>query len=403
LQPAPAWYTIITEDLAGGISRRRDRTALLGTRQRFGGEGDLHVYRRGIWIQYRFTVRKPDHDEIGMTALERVADNLNRALHTILGKDSRVCFLGEDILDPYGGAFKISRGLSTAYPDSVITTPISESGVLGVAAGMALCGARPIVEVMFGDFIALGFDQIFNFATKSVSMYGRRIPMHLVVRCPVGGHRGYGPTHSQSPHQHLLGIPHLALFEMSPFHDNVALLERLVDRGEPCILLENKTLYAGSMYADGVVDDLFGFDFLDPARGVARVFIEDPRDIDVAIIAPGGLTARALAAARELFIELELTSQLLVPSRLYPFDLDPLAPTLARAEWVCVVDDGMGGGTWAAEVARQIYDRLWGTLRNRIVMVQSCESVIPAATHLESDVLVRAETIAYALREVAGV
>jgi pyruvate dehydrogenase E1 component beta subunit len=334
-----------------------------------------------------------------MTTPERVAENLNRALHAILEKDSRVLFLGEDILDPYGGAFKIGRGLSTRYPESVLTTPISEGGIVGVAAGLALCGDRPIVEIMFGDFVALGFDQILNFATKSVSMYGHRVPVHLVIRCPVGGNRGYGPTHSQSPHKHLLGIPHLALFELSPFHDNVAVLPRLVERGEPCIFFENKTLYAGSMYVDGVVDDLFCYDFLDPGGELARVFVEEPDDFDVLVIAPGGLTGRALTAARELFIELELKCQTIVPSCLHPFDLDPLLPTLERAAQICIVEEGTAGGAWGNEIAGRIYDRLWGRLRNRIVLVHSRDSVIPSATHLEREVLVQASTISHALRE----
>src|SRR5437879_5612185 len=101
---------------------------------------------------------------------QRVGENLNRALDRALAGDRRVTLLGEDVLDPYGGAFKISRGLSTRHPGSVLGTPISESAVMGVAAGLALCGERPIVEVMFGDFLALGFDQLLNFATKSVAM-----------------------------------------------------------------------------------------------------------------------------------------------------------------------------------------------------------------------------------------
>jgi pyruvate/2-oxoglutarate/acetoin dehydrogenase E1 component len=338
----------------------------------------------------------------GMGTLERVADNLNRALHEILDRDPRTWFLGEDIQDPYGGAFKISRGLSTRHPDSVINTPISEGGVIGVAAGLALCGDRPIVEVMFGDFIALGFDQILNFATKSVSMYGHRVPMHLVIRCPVGGGRGYGPTHSQSLQKHLLGIPHLALFELSPFHDNVPLLDHLVSRGEPCVLFENKTLYASRMYSRGQVDELFSFDFLDPAGEFARVFIEDPDEADAVIIAPGGLVERVLTAARDLFVGLETRCQIVVPSRLHPFDLGPLLPILERTERVCLAEESTAGGTWGGEIAQQIYRRLWGRLRNPITLVHSSDSVIPAAVHLENGVLVQADTISRALGEGLG-
>ena len=155
---------------------------------------------------------------------ERIVENLNRTLHQLMEADERVFFLGEDVLDPYGGAFKVARGLSTRFPARVLTTPISELGIAGVANGLALAGQRPILEFMFGDFIFLAFDQIVNFAAKSVTMYGERMPFHLLVRCPVGGHRGYGATHSQSVQKHFIGVPNLELFEISPLHDNSKLL-----------------------------------------------------------------------------------------------------------------------------------------------------------------------------------
>ena len=89
----------------------------------------------------------------------------------------------------------------------MLSTPISESGITGVACGLALCGDTAIVEIMFGDFVALAFDQIINFLTKSVTMYGEHTPMRVVIRCPIGGGRGYGPTHSQSLLKHFIGIP----------------------------------------------------------------------------------------------------------------------------------------------------------------------------------------------------
>src|SRR3954469_19909806 len=153
-----------------------------------------------------------------------------------MAEDPRVWLLGQDVRDPYGGAFKISRGLSSRFPDRVLSTPISEGGAVGVAGGLALVGDRPIVEIMFGDFLALAFDPILNFLSKSVTMYGRDVPMNVIIRCPVGGNRGYGPTHSQSPQKHLIGIPHLELYETSPFHDNIPLIRHLLGRGVPCVL-----------------------------------------------------------------------------------------------------------------------------------------------------------------------
>jgi pyruvate/2-oxoglutarate/acetoin dehydrogenase E1 component len=342
----------------------------------------------------------------GVKRPERVGENLNRALAVALG-DPRVTLIGEDVLDPYGGAFKISRGLSSRYPRSVLGTPISESGMLGLASGLALCGERPIVEVMFGDFLALGFDPILNFATKSVAMYGRRIPMHLVVRCPVGGNRGYGPTHSQSLHKFLLGVPHLALFEVSQFHDNVRVLADLLDHGEPCILFEDKSLYAQPMYATGevaagMVDEIFCFEFADPARQFARVRAEGSDGTGIVIIAPGGTFGRGLAAARDLLLDFELDCQVVVPSRLYPVDLGPMLPALGRAERICVVEEGTAGGTWGSDLAGQIHRRLWGKLRHPVIEVCSRASVIPAAAHLEREVLVQSDTIRDALLEAVS-
>jgi pyruvate/2-oxoglutarate/acetoin dehydrogenase E1 component len=338
-----------------------------------------------------------------MAAQERVVANLNRALTTIFEKDDRVYLLGEDIADPYGGAFKVSKGLSTRFPDRVLTTPISEGAIAGVAGGLALAGDRPIIEVMFGDFIGLCFDQIYNFAAKSVTMYGHRVPMPMVVRCPVGGNRGYGPTHSQSPHKHFIGIPNLSLWELSPLHDNEAVLDRILDGGEPGILFEDKILYGRRMHQDGVVSDVFRFDFLDEERNYARLFVGDPDQYDCVVIAAGGLVERVVEAATDLLVEHEITCQVIVPSRLYPFDLGPLLPTLRGAGLICVVEEGVAGGTWGTEIAGRMYERLWGDLKRPVLLVNSADSVIPTAPHLEREVLVQAGDVFRSISEAFDV
>jgi pyruvate dehydrogenase E1 component beta subunit len=330
-----------------------------------------------------------------VTRPERVVENLNRALHAVLAADPRVYLLGEDIADPYGGAFKVTKGLSSRFPDRVLATPISEGAIVGVGGGLALAGDRAIVEIMFGDFVALAFDQLLNFASKSVTMYGRRVPIRLLVRCPVGGRRGYGPTHSQSPQKHFIGIPGLSLYEMSPFHDNRTVLDEILSRGEPAILFEDKVLYTRRMHREGIVDDLFRFRFVDD---LAQVYVDQPDQLDCAIIAPGGLAAAAISAARSLLLAEDLVCQVLVPSRLYPLRLDQVLPLLARARQVCVVEESTAGGTWGSEVARLVHERLWGSLRRPVRLVHSADSVIPTAAHLERAVLVQDADIHAALR-----
>jgi pyruvate/2-oxoglutarate/acetoin dehydrogenase E1 component len=330
----------------------------------------------------------------------RVAENLNWALHDLLADDPGLHLLGEDIADPYGGAFKITKGLSTRFPDRVLPTPLSEAGVVGVAAGLALAGDGAVVEIMFGDFAALAFDQIVNFASKSVSMYGRRVPMPLLVRCPVGGGRAYGPTHSQSLQKHFVGVPGLVLHEMSPFHDNGPLLRAILDRGEPAMFFEDKRLYTRHMFEGGTVDDLFSYDF--PVPDVARVFAGEMEDADCVVIAPGGVAHRALSAARTLLVEREISCHVLVPSRLYPFDLEPVLPLLKGAGLVCVAEESTAGGTWGGEISQLVHRELWHDLSRPVLLVHSRDSVIPASAHLEKDVLIQDGTIGEAIVEALG-
>jgi pyruvate/2-oxoglutarate/acetoin dehydrogenase E1 component len=332
---------------------------------------------------------------------ERVAENLNLALHALLDEDPRAYVIGEDIADPYGGAFKITSGLSSAHPDRVLSAPLSESGFAGFGAGLALAGNRVIVEMMFGDFVALAFDQLVNFASKSVTMYGRKIPVRMVVRCPSGGNRAYGPTHSQSLQKHFIGVPGLCLYEMSPFHDNRGVLASIFDRGQPAMLFEDKVLYTQPMYADGIVDDLFRFEICDGPDPVVRVFGDERQAPDWAIIAPGGMVSRALAASWSLLLDMELTCELLVPSRLYPFDIRPLLPTLTRARHIAVVEDATAGGTWGESIGHQIYQELWDELRHPVQLVSAPSAIIPAARHLEQEVLVQDTTIYRLLAEAS--
>lgn len=327
----------------------------------------------------------------------RVVEALNRALHESFARWDGLFLLGEDVLDPYGGAFNVTRGLSTAYPDRVLTTPLSESGIVGVANGLAMCGHRVIVEVMFGDFATLTFDQLLNLTSKSVSMYGTHQPMPVVLRCPVGGRRGYGPTHSQSPQKHFIGIPNLALYELSPFHDTPTVLAGLLARDEPSILFEDKVTYTERVYPDAAPDQGYQRRLLGGGNW-AHLF--DPRRAGrpvVLVIAPGGVGRRALTAATELATD-GLDVQVLVPSRLYPVGVADVLDLLAGAEAVWVAEEGTSGGTWGAEVAARLHEDGWHRLSGPVRLISSSDSVIPAAPHLEREMLLGADTIVAAVR-----
>ncbi|MBI3688916.1 MAG: alpha-ketoacid dehydrogenase subunit beta [Actinobacteria bacterium] len=333
-----------------------------------------------------------------MSHTERVVENLNRALGDLLDRDPKVYLLGEDITDPYGGAFKVTHGLSTRHPDRVLGTPISEGGLVGVAGGLALTGQTAIAEIMFSDFVTLAFDQIVNFASKAVTMFGRVVPIRLVIRCPTGGRRGYGPTHSQSLQKHFLGVPNLVLFELSPFHDAGDIFAAILARGRPTILFEDKVLYTERTHRDGRVDDLFGFDLLGP-QSVARARVEDVGAPDCVLVCPGGLAGRALAAARTLLLVDEIVTEVLVPAQLYPLDVEPLLPVLAAAQQVVVVEDSTAGGTWGAGIAHDVHTRLWGRLRAPVRQLHARDAVVPSTAHLEHEVLVQDEDIRHMVKD----
>ena len=323
--------------------------------------------------------------------MERVVNNLNHALLEVMKTDSSVYLVGEDLLDPYGGAFKVSRGLSSAFPDRVLSTPISEGGLLGVANGLVLAGNKAIAELMFGDFTFLAMDQIVNFAAKSATMYGERLPFPLLIRCPVGGRRGYGATHSQTIGKHLIGVPNLSLYELSPLHENLPRLRGIFASERPSILFENKILYTQKQYVDDVIDDLYTRRFLDDDEQTA--ILETGEQPDVILVTGGGTLSICLEAARRLLLEVDCAVDIVVPHRIYPFPVEVLDGLLGGRTRVAVVEEGTSGGAWGSEVADVVYRRYWDRLPGRIVGIQSADSIIPSARHLEDQILVSSAQI----------
>ncbi len=135
--------------------------------------------------------------------------------------------------------------------------PISEGAMVGLAGGLALGGKKPIVEIMFGDFLGLGMDQLINHAARFRGMYNSQVQVPMVVRTPMGGGRGYGPTHSQTLDKHFLGIPGLTVLAPSPLHPLSTMLQGALQAKNPTLWIENKTAYAfrATITDSAMVDD----------------------------------------------------------------------------------------------------------------------------------------------------
>ncbi len=290
---------------------------------------------------------------VALPAVRGVAA-INGALARALEHDPRVLVIGEDIEDPYGGAFKVTQGLSSAFPDRVRNTPISEAAIVGLSAGLALSGHRPVVEIMFGDFSALAFDQIVNHAAKFQAMYALAEPVDLIVRTPMGGGRGYGPTHSQSLERHFFGTPGLRVVAVSALVDPGDVYAVLLQGGYgPTFVVEHKRLY-GAMLQSRAPD---GFDLLHSVEPLPAAWLR-PRTnhIDVTLIGYGGMGDRLVDAADRLFEEHDLICQVLCPTQIYPLDMRAYAHVIGQAPAVVVAEEGQGFAGFGAEVSAQAAD-----------------------------------------------
>jgi acetoin:2,6-dichlorophenolindophenol oxidoreductase subunit beta len=299
---------------------------------------------------------------------DTVLASLNAALHQALAADEKVYLLGEDILDPYGGAFKVTRGCSQAFPQRVIATPISEAGIVGMATGMALRGLHPVVEIMFGDFLTLAADQIINHLSKFRWMYNDQVRLPLVIRTPMGGRRGYGPTHSQTLEKFFLGTPGLRVVAPAALGNPGTLLEdAILNTQDPVLFIENKLLYPIPIKTS---DDLADFDLAItgshphiPAGNSPTEFnspisyklsIHGAPASNLTLAAYGYMAELAQKAIYRLAFEYEVFAELIVLTQLAPFDLSAVAVSASHTGRLLVLEEGTLTMGWGAEVVSRI-------------------------------------------------
>lgn len=350
--------------------------------------------------------------------MQTVLDSLNAALHAAFSADGRVIILGEDLLDPYGGAFKVSRGLSSAFPGRVLTTPISEAAITGVAAGMALRGQRPIVEIMFGDFVTLAADQIINHISKFRWMYDEQVHLPLVIRTPMGGRRGYGPTHSQTLEKLFLGVPGLRVlapsaFSAPPLGGPGELLKRaILEDDEPVIFVENKLLYLLPVQDQDSSEEVVlrqspvpafsGSDGMPGRFGASyaptyHLTVRDAPPPVITIAAYGYMAELARQALLRLAYEDELFAELVVPTQLAPFEGQSLLASIRETGRLLVVEEGTLTAGWGAEVLARAVEALGPELRCARRLAAR-DLPIPASGPLEKAVLPGVEDIMHTAR-----
>lgn len=338
------------------------------------------------------------HADLAEQPHQRVVSELNRALHELMTQRDELVLVGEDLADPYGGAFKVTRGLSTRFPTRVFSTPISEAAIAGVSNGLALAGLRPVAEIMFADFTLLAADQIINHAAKTHFMYGGQVTCPTVVRIASGGRRGYGPTHSQSPESLFCGVAGLRVVALSHRHLPGVLLRAVLDEDAPTLFVENKLLYTKEP-ASALPFNLRALP-LDAAPGALPALAYVPAEglpAQITMVTYGGMTEIVEAAMQQLFVEEELEHDYFVLTQLWPLDPQAIAQSVARTRRLLVVEEGPSAHGIGASVIAAVAETL-GAAAFASRALGALPVPIPSARHLEDAVLPSSASVAAAVR-----
>jgi acetoin:2,6-dichlorophenolindophenol oxidoreductase subunit beta len=311
-------------------------------------------------------------------------DAIRDALDEELAHDERVVFFGEDVAKP-GGVFAVTGGLLERHgPDRVFDTPISELAISGAAFGAAVNGLRPVIEIMFGDFLPIAMDAIVNQAAKYWYLSNEQASVPLVIRSAVGAGGRFGAIHSQNPATWFLGVPGLKIVAPSTPSDAKALLKAAIRDDNPVLCLEHKRLYATK-------GELEGPEVAEIGKAAVR-----REGNDLTIVSAMKSVHDCLAAAEQL-AEDGVEAEVIDLRTLRPIDSETILTSVEKTNRLLVVEEGPRTGGWAGEIlaiateaALHDLDDAW--------RLTTPDHPIPYSPTLEDAFLPLADTIAANIR-----
>jgi pyruvate dehydrogenase E1 component beta subunit len=319
------------------------------------------------------------------TYIRAITDTLARAMRD----DDRVFVLGEDVAE--GGPYTATAGLAEEFgAQRVINTPISEAAITGVAVGAAQSGMRPVLEIMFIDFITLALDQLVNGAAKAHFMSGGQLTVPLVLRTQGGAGQRGAAQHSQSLESWLTHVPGLKVVMPSRAVDAAGLLLSAIADPKPVVFIENKTLYFRKEEA------------VEPAPtpiGQATVL---RKGADVTIVALSRLVHEALAAAERLAADHGIEAEVIDPRTLVPLDLDTIVESVRKTNRLVVAHEAVQHGGVGAEITAQVQAAAFDFLDAPIGRVGAPFAPIPLSPPLEDAYLPGADEIGSAVLATFG-
>lgn len=330
---------------------------------------------------------------------KRINELIYDALCDQFNNHEQTYIIGEDIRNnsqhtefEYGGAFKVTKNLSDLYPDRVLNSSISEAGIVGLSTGLALKGNIAIVEIMFGDFVTLILDQLHQHACKFSSMYNGKVKVPLIVRTPMGGRRGYGPTHSQSIEAIYNNVIGLDIIALNSRIDPQYLYEQLFSEIQsPTLVIENKVLYTKKLSLKRSLtqnlkqtSDRYPT-FKSLSKGKA----------DVTIFCYGGILDEVEQVTEKLFKEYDIKVDIICPTLIKPINSNHFVESVKVTGKLLTIEEGSRVGGVSGELISQLTDLGVSFVSKRI----SNENVIPSSLPAEMFVLPSANSLIDNIKE----
>ena len=326
-------------------------------------------------------LKKLDDENIGINIKTQIYQTIDQLLF------ENGTFVGEDIKNTsknaskeYGGAFKVSGDLSDKYPNSVINFPISEQSIVGFATGVALAGEKAISEIMFGDFTTLILDQVVQHISKFTTMYGREVPLSLLIRTPMGGRRGYGPTHSQSFERFF--IFHQGMISIAANH-RTNLKKVLIDfiqKKKPVMLFEHKGNYL--LKQNEKISDLYQ---IYHTENISKDIVISPvdRKPEYTIFCYGF----SLKIAEELiedFKKLNIFAEIICPTVISPINILPLLKSAIKTKKIIFIEEGSGKAGLSSACLSELVS---SNINLKYAQIYGNETIIPASLNAELELL----------------
>ena len=316
---------------------------------------------------------------------------IRSALEEEMIEDKSVYVMGEDIGE-HGGAFGVTEGLIKKFGKKrVVQTPISEEGYVGIAIGSALNGNRPVVEVMFIDFITLAMDQIVNQAAKMRLMFGGNVKIPIVIRTQGGAGRGNAAQHSRSLESWFYHIPGLKVVIPSTPVDAKGLLKASIRDDNPVVFIEHKCLYN---YKGGVPDD----DHLIP---IGQADVKRKGD-DLTLIATSLMVQRALKVSERIARETGLEIEVVDPRTLVPLDKECIINSVKKTGRVMILQEAVERGGVASDISAIIMEEAFDYLDSPVKRICSFNTIVPYNHLLESYMIPSEERIFEEIKSYIG-